>query len=161
MPRKIFVSYALPYANGSIHLGHMVGYTQTDIWVRYQRLRGHECHYVCAIDAHGTPVMLRAEAEGITPEALVERMHGEQARDFEDFQVRFDRFHSTHSDENKALVERIYTALRDNGHIERRTITQAYDEQKGLFLPDRYVRGTCPRCGAEDQYGDNCENCGA
>ena len=159
--RNIFVSYALPYANGSIHLGHMVGYTQTDVWVRFQRLRGHNCHYVCAIDAHGTPVMLRAASEGVSPESLVEKMHAEQARDFADFQVAFDNFHSTHTPENRELVERIYTALRDNGHIERRAITQAYDEEKGMFLPDRYVKGTCPRCGTEDQYGDNCENCGA
>ena len=160
-PRKIFVSCALPYANGSIHLGHMVGYTQTDMWVRFQRLRGNECYYVCAIDAHGTPVMLRARSEGITPEALVEKMHGEQAQDFADFQVGFDNFGTTHSKENRELATGIYEALRDNGHIERRTITQAYDETEGMFLPDRFVRGTCPRCGAEDQSGDNCENCSA
>ena len=160
-PRKIFVSHALPYANGSIHLGHMVGYTQSDIWVRYQRMRGHTCHYVCAIDAHGTPVMLRAQKEGIAPEALVERMHAEQTRDFADFQVAFDNFTSTHAAENKTLVEEIYLALRDAGHIESRIITQAYDEQEGMFLPDRYVTGTCPRCATPDQYGDNCENCSA
>ncbi|MFK8016274.1 MAG: methionine--tRNA ligase [Gammaproteobacteria bacterium] len=160
-PRKIFVSHALPYANGSIHLGHMVGYTQSDIWVRFQRMRGHECHYVSATDAHGTPVMLRARDEGITPEALITRMQAEQAQDFVDFHVEFDNFTSTHADENKALVEQMYRALREAGHIESRVITQAYDEQEGMFLPDRYVRGTCPRCAAPDQYGDNCENCSA
>lgn len=159
--RQIFVSNALPYANGSLHLGHMLGYTQADIWVRFQRLRGHTCHYVCAIDAHGTPIMLRAQEEGIKPEQLVARMHAEQGRDFADFQIEFDNFHSTHAPENQALVEEFYLALREAGHIETRTITQAYDEQEGLFLPDRYVRGTCPKCATPDQYGDNCENCSA
>ncbi len=160
-PRKILVTSALPYANGDIHLGHLVEYLQTDIWVRFQKMQGHDCMYVCASDAHGTPIMLRAEQEGISPEALIERYTRAHQRDLADFLIEFDNYHSTHSDENREIVQRIYAALDAGGHIERRTIQQAYDDEKGMFLPDRFVRGTCPRCGALDQYGDNCEVCGA
>jgi methionyl-tRNA synthetase len=159
--RKILVTSALPYANGSIHLGHLVEYIQTDIWVRFQRLQGHEVHYVCADDAHGTPIMLKARQEGITPEALIDGMNAEHREDFAAFHVAFDNYYSTHSDENRELAETIYRRLRDAGHIASRTITQAYDPEEGMFLPDRFIKGTCPRCGAADQYGDNCEVCGA
>ena len=159
--RTILVTSALPYANGAPHLGHIVEYVQTDIWVRFQRLRGHDCLYVCASDAHGTPIMLKARQEGISPEALIERVGAEQRRDFADFDVSFDNFHTTHSPENRELTEGIYERLVAGGHIRRETIRQAYDEQAQMFLPDRYVRGTCPRCGALDQYGDSCESCGA
>jgi len=159
--RQILVTSALPYANGSIHLGHLVEYIQTDIWVRFQKLRGHECHYVCADDTHGTPVMLRAQQEGITPEQLIERMHAEHARDFAEFGVAFDSYYSTHSPENRELAETIYIRLRDAGHIAKRTIEQAYDPVKQMFLPDRFIKGECPKCGAKDQYGDSCEVCGA
>jgi len=159
--RRILVTSALPYANGSIHLGHLVEYIQTDIWARFQKLRGHECWYVCADDTHGTPIMLRAQKEGITPEQLIERMGTEHQRDFADFNIGFDNYYSTHSAENRALAETIYTRLRDAGHIARRTIQQAYDPVKQMFLPDRFIKGECPRCGAKDQYGDNCEVCGA
>ncbi len=159
--REILVTSALPYANGPIHLGHLVEYIQTDIWVRFQRLRGNRCIYVCASDAHGTPIMLRARQEGITPEALIERVGAEQQRDFADFLIEFDNYHTTHSEENRVLVEQIFAALQDAGHITSRTISQAFDESEQMFLPDRFVRGTCPRCGAEDQYGDSCEACGA
>ncbi|EEF78721.1 methionine--tRNA ligase [Methylophaga thiooxydans] len=161
MQRKILVTSALPYANGSIHLGHMVEYIQTDIWVRFQRMRGHECHYVCADDAHGTPIMLRAQKEGITPEQLISDVSTEHQADFAEFAISFDNYHSTHSDENRALASQIYLANRDAGHIETRTISQAYDPEKEMFLPDRFIRGECPKCGAADQYGDNCEACGA
>ena len=161
MQRKILVTSALPYANGSIHLGHMVEYIQTDIWVRFQKMRSHECHYVCADDAHGTPIMLRAQNEGITPEQLISDVQKEHQADFADFSIDFDNFYSTHSDENKALASQIYLANRDAGHIETRTIVQAYDPVKELFLPDRFIKGECPKCGAADQYGDNCEACGA
>jgi methionyl-tRNA synthetase len=161
MQRKILVTSALPYANGSIHLGHMVEYIQTDIWVRFQKMRGHECHYVCADDAHGTPIMLRAQNEGITPEQLISDVSKEHQADFADFAIGFDNYHSTHSDENRALASQIYLANRDAGHIESRTISQAYDPEKEMFLPDRFIRGECPKCGAADQYGDNCEACGA
>ena len=161
MQRKILVTSALPYANGSIHLGHMVEYIQTDIWVRFQKMRGHECHYVCADDAHGTPIMLRAQNEGITPEQLIADVQKEHQADFAEFSIGFDNFYSTHSDENKALASQIYLANRDAGHIETRTIEQAYDPEKELFLPDRFIKGECPKCGATDQYGDNCEACGA
>jgi methionyl-tRNA synthetase len=160
-PRRLLVTSALPYANGPIHLGHMLEYVQTDIWVRFERLRGNECIYVCADDTHGTPIMLKARAEGIEPEALIARVWHEHKRDFDDFGIGLDNFYTTHSAENRDLTRRIYTALAAAGHIERRTIRQAYDEQAGMFLPDRYVRGTCPRCGAKDQYGDSCEVCGA
>jgi methionyl-tRNA synthetase len=159
--RKLLVTSALPYANGPIHIGHLVEYLQTDIWVRFQRLMGNDCTYICASDAHGTPIMLRARTEGIEPEALVERYRAEHQRDFAAFNVAFDNYHSTHSDENRVLVEQIYARLTENDLIERRTIQQAYDEEAGMFLPDRFLRGTCPRCKAEDQYGDNCEVCGA
>jgi len=160
-PRQIVVTSALPYANGPIHIGHMLEYVQTDIWVRFQKMRGHECIYVCADDAHGTPIMLRAQAEGITPEALIERMHAEHLRDFTDFGVAFDNYYSTHSEENRHFAELIYTRLRDGGHIRTRVISQAYDPKAEMFLPDRFIKGECPNCGADDQYGDNCENCGA
>ncbi len=159
--RQILVTSALPYANGSIHIGHLVEYIQTDIWVRFQRMQGHKCTYVCADDAHGTPIMLRAQNEGITPEELILATDKEHRADFSDFNVSFDNFHSTHSDENREIVETIYKRLRDAGHIEKRTIKQAYDPEKEMFLPDRFIKGTCPKCGAEDQYGDNCEVCGA
>jgi methionyl-tRNA synthetase len=159
--RTLLVTSALPYANGVPHLGHIVEYVQTDIWVRYQRLRGHDCLYVCASDAHGTPIMLKARQEGISPEQLIGQMSAVQRRDFADFDVSFDNFHTTHSDENREVTERIYRKLVEGGHIRRETIRQAYDEQARMFLPDRYVRGTCPRCGTLDQYGDSCESCGA
>jgi len=158
--RTMLVTSALPYANGPIHMGHLVEYIQTDIWVRYQRLIGNDCTYVCASDAHGTPIMLSARKEGISPEELVTRYHVEHERDLASFLVEFDNFHTTHSDENRDLVEQIYTRLDARGLIVKRTIDQAYDEQAGMFLPDRFVRGTCPACGAEDQAGDNCEVCG-
>jgi methionyl-tRNA synthetase len=161
MSRKILVTNALPYANGDIHLGHLVGYIQADIWVRFQRMRGHTVHYVCADDTHGTPVMLRAEKEGITPEALIARMHGEHLRDFIDFFVVFDNYHTTHSPENRFYAEDIYANLRAANLIEARSIEQFYDPVKEMFLPDRFIKGECPKCGAEDQYGDNCEACGA
>jgi len=160
-PRKILVTSALPYANGPIHIGHLVEYLQTDIWVRFQKLQGHDCIYICASDAHGTPIMLRARTEGIEPEALVARYRAEHTQDFAAFHIGFDNYHSTHSEENRLLVEQIYACLTDKGLIARRTIKQAYDEQAGMFLPDRFLKGTCPRCGAADQYGDNCEVCGA
>ena len=159
--RKILVTSALPYANGPIHLGHLVEYIQTDIWVRFQKMRGHKCWYVCADDTHGTPIMLRAQQEGITPEALIGRMHGEHARDFAEFGVTFDNYHTTHSDETRVLAELIYERLKEGGHIARRTIKQAYDPVRQMFLPDRFIKGECPRCGAPDQYGDSCEVCGA
>lgn len=157
--RRILVTSALPYANGPIHIGHLVEYLQTDIWVRFQKMRGHECYYVCADDAHGTPIMLKAEQEGITPEALIARVGAEHQRDFAGFGIEFDNYHSTHSPENREIAELIYTRLKEGGHIARRTITQAFDPVKNLFLPDRFIRGTCPHCGADDQYGDSCENC--
>jgi methionyl-tRNA synthetase len=159
--RTMLVTSALPYANGSIHLGHLVEYIQTDIWVRFQKMRGHDCIYVCADDAHGTPIMLRAQQEGIEPEALIVRVAEEHQADFADFHIDFDNYHSTHSDENRQLSELIYRRNRDGGHIKTRTITQAYDPQKEMFLPDRFIKGECPRCGAADQYGDSCEVCGA
>lgn len=159
--RKILVTSALPYANGPIHLGHMVEYIQTDIWVRFQKMQGHECYYVCADDAHGTPIMLHAQKLGITPEALIARISEEHQRDFAGFHIGFDNYYSTHSEENKELAETIYLRLRDAGHIDSRMVKQAYDPVKEMFLPDRFVKGECPRCGAKDQYGDNCEACGA
>ncbi len=159
--RNIMVSSALPYANGSIHMGHLVEYIQSDIWARFQKLCGHNCTYVCAADAHGTPIMIKARQEGVTPEALVERVAAEQLSDLQSFGVAFDNFHSTHSPENEELVTRMYHALRDNGHIYTKTIQQAYDETEKMFLPDRFVKGTCPVCKSEDQYGDACEVCGS
>ncbi|WP_370315373.1 methionine--tRNA ligase [Thalassolituus sp.] len=159
--RKILVTSALPYANGSIHLGHLLEYIQTDIWVRFQKARGHQCTYVCADDAHGTAIMLRAEKEGISPEEQIARVKAEHETDFADFQIAFDNFHSTHSEENRELSAAIYKACRDKGHIATRSIKQLYDPVKELFLADRYIKGNCPKCDAEDQYGDNCEVCGA
>ncbi len=160
-PRKILITSALPYANGPIHIGHLVEYIQTDIWSRFQKMRGHECHYVCADDAHGTPIMLRARQEGIPPEQLIARVSVEHKADFADFRVGFDNYHSTHSDENRYFATTIYERNRDKGHISSRTITQAYDPVEQMFLPDRFIKGECPKCGAKDQYGDNCEACGA
>ncbi|SEF95912.1 methionyl-tRNA synthetase [Halopseudomonas aestusnigri] len=159
--RQILVTSALPYANGSIHLGHMLEYIQTDIWVRFQKLRGHQAVYVCADDAHGSAIMLRAEKEGITSEQLIANVHAEHSADFADFLVNFDNFYSTHSEENRELSELIYTRLKEAGHISTRSVTQYYDPEKGMFLADRFIKGTCPKCAAEDQYGDNCEKCGA
>jgi methionyl-tRNA synthetase len=159
--RNILVTSALPYANGPIHIGHLVEYIQTDIWARFQRLRGHSCLYVCADDAHGTPIMLKAEQEGITPEELIERIGREHRADFADFAIAFDNYHTTHSAENRELANTIYAGLRRGGHLSTRIIRQAYDPVKGMFLPDRFIRGGCPRCGAPDQYGDSCEECGA
>ncbi len=165
MTRKILVTSALPYANGAIHLGHLVEYIQTDIWVRFQKMQSKEkvaaCWYVCADDTHGTPIMLRAEKDGITPEALIARVHGEHARDFAGFYVAFDNFYSTHSDETRECANEIYARLQKAGLIEKRTIEQYYDPLKAMFLPDRFIKGECPKCGAKDQYGDNCEVCGA
>lgn len=161
MSRKILVTSALPYANGSIHLGHLVEYIQTDIWVRFQKLRGHQCTYVCADDAHGTAIMLKAEENGISSEAQIANIKAEHEKDFADFQIAFDNFHSTHSSENKELSELIYNRLAANDHIATRTITQAYDPEKELFLADRYIKGICPKCKSPDQYGDNCEVCSA
>jgi methionyl-tRNA synthetase len=161
MARKILVTSALPYANGSIHLGHLVEYIQTDIWVRFQKMQGHTVHYVCADDTHGTPIMLRAEKEGITPEALIEGVHKEHSADFDEFLVGFDNYYSTNSDENKTLSQNIYRALKTNGKIATKTIEQFYDPVKNMFLPDRFIKGECPKCHAKDQYGDSCEVCGA
>lgn len=161
MSRKILVTSALPYANGSIHLGHLVEYIQTDIWVRFQKLRGHECTYVCADDAHGTAIMLKAEENGISPDQQIANIKAEHEKDFADFDIVFDNFHSTHSSENKELSELIYNKLLANNHIAKRTITQAFDPEKELFLADRYIKGSCPKCGSPDQYGDNCEVCSA
>ena len=160
-PRDILVTSALPYANGSLHLGHMLEQVQTDIWVRFQQSRGHNCRYVCADDAHGTAIMLTAEEQGITPEELITRMQAEHERDSADFLINFANFHSTHSEENREFSESIYRALKANGHIAEREITQAFDPERELFLSDRYIKGTCPRCKTPDQYGDNCEACGA
>ncbi len=160
-PRKILVTSALPYANGSIHLGHMVETIQTDIWVRFQKQRGHHCIYVCADDAHGTAIMLTAEKLGISPEAQIARIKAEHERDFKDFLIAFDNYHSTHSPENEALSQGIYRAIKRGGKIAERRIVQAFDPEKSLFLADRYITGSCPRCKADGQYGDNCENCGA
>ncbi|WNB75951.1 methionine--tRNA ligase [Methylomonas koyamae] len=159
--RKILVTSALPYANGPIHLGHLVEYIQTDIWVRFQKQRGHECFYVCADDTHGTPIMLRADKEGITPEQLIADVEKQHRADFAEFGVGFDQYHSTHSPENREFSALIYQRLRAGGHISQRSITQAYDPKKNMFLPDRFIKGECPKCGAADQYGDSCEACGA
>ena len=159
--RKILVTSALPYANGPIHLGHLVEYIQTDIWVRFQKQRGNNCTYVCADDAHGTPIMLKADQLGISTEALIAQVSQDHQRDFAGFMVGFDNYYSTHSQENKHFASLIYTRLRDKGHIVKKTIIQAYDPEKQMFLPDRFVKGDCPKCGAVDQYGDSCEKCGA
>jgi methionyl-tRNA synthetase len=161
MNRRILATCALPYANGPIHLGHLLEYIQTDIWVRFQKLRGEQCLYVCADDAHGTAIMLKAEENGITPEQQIAQVKAEHERDFADFQIRFDNYHSTHSPENKALSEMVFQRNQEAGYIIEKTITQLYDPQRGMFLADRFVRGACPKCQAPDQYGDNCEVCGA
>ncbi|PKO51948.1 MAG: methionine--tRNA ligase, partial [Betaproteobacteria bacterium HGW-Betaproteobacteria-20] len=159
--RKILVTSALPYANGSIHLGHLVEYIQTDIWVRFQKMQGHSVHYVCADDTHGTPIMLRAEKEGITPEALIANVHAEHSADFKEFLVEFDNYYSTNAPENKELAQSIYKKLDANNKIAKKTIEQFYDPVKNMFLPDRFIKGECPKCHAKDQYGDSCEVCGA
>ena len=159
--RKILVTCALPYANGSIHLGHMLEHIQADIWVRYQRMRGNTIHFICADDAHGTPIMLKAQQLGITPEQMIADVSKEHQADFAGFAISFDNYHSTHSDENRELASLIYTRLRDSGYIKSRGISQLFDPEKGMFLPDRFVKGTCPKCKAPDQYGDNCDVCGA
>ncbi|MGH6636263.1 MAG: methionine--tRNA ligase [Gammaproteobacteria bacterium] len=159
--RKLLVTSALPYANGPIHLGHLVEYIQTDIWVRFQKMRGRLCYYVCADDAHGTPIMLRAQQDGLSAEQLIARMGEEHRADFADFAIGFDNYYSTHSPENQALCTTIYQRLQEGGHIDKRVIEQLYDPERKMFLPDRFIRGRCPRCGAEDQYGDSCEACGA
>jgi len=159
--RKILVTSALPYANGPIHLGHLLEYIQTDIWVRFQKARGHQCTYVCADDAHGTAIMLKAEQMSQTSEQLIDQVNEDHRRDFADFLIEFDNYYSTHSEENRVLSEFIYKACRDKGHIATREITQTYDPEKELFLADRFIKGTCPKCQTDDQYGDNCEACGA
>ena len=157
--RKILVTCALPYANGAIHLGHMLEHIQADIWVRFQRMRGHKIHFVCADDAHGTPIMLNADKLGITPEELIEKAKADHIADFSGFNISFDNYHSTHSEENKELTSAIYKKLKANGFIKSKVISQLFDPEKNMFLPDRFVKGTCPKCKAEDQYGDNCEVC--
>ena len=159
--RKLLVTSALPYANGPIHLGHLVEYIQTDIWVRMQKMRGNDCLYVCADDAHGTPIMLRAKQEGVTPETLIKRVWEDHKADFDGFLIGFDNYYTTHSDENRELASLMYERLKEKGHIAQRAIMQAYDPEAEMFLPDRFIKGTCPNCGAEDQYGDSCEVCGA
>ena len=159
-PRKILVTSALPYANGSIHLGHMVEHIQTDVWVRFQKLRGHECYYCCADDTHGTPVMLAAQKQGIAPEDMIAKVREEHLTDFTGFHIGYSNYYSTHSHENKQFSEQIYRALKANGKIESRVIEQLFDPEKQMFLPDRFVKGECPKCHAQDQYGDNCEVCG-
>ena len=159
--RKILITSALPYANGPIHLGHMVEYIQTDIWARFQRLRGHSCIFAWADDAHGTPIMLRAQQEGIEPQELIDNMKAEHERDFDDFFISYDNFHTTHSEENRLFSEQIYLAAKAKGNISTKVIKQAYDPKAEMFLPDRFVKGECPKCGTADQYGDNCESCGA
>ena len=159
--RRIVVTSALPYANGSIHLGHLVEYIQTDIWARSQKMSGNECVYICADDSHGTPIMLKAKELGITPEELIEKTYDEHVKDFKDFQIEFDNFHTTHSDENKEISQKIYQSLRDKGNIVSKEIEQFYDNEAKMFLPDRFIKGECPKCGAKDQYGDSCEECGA
>ncbi len=161
MPRQILLTSALPYANGPLHLGHMVEAVQADIWARFQRLRGHICHYICADDAHGTPIMLRAQQAGLTPETLIAQIHAQHQEDFAGFQIAFAHYHITHSPENQQWVNTIYQRLQATGAITRRTIAQAYDPVRAMFLPDRFIKGTCPRCDAPDQYGDGCEQCGA
>ena len=160
MTRKILVTSALPYANGSIHLGHMVEHIQTDVWVRFQKLRGHECHYCCADDTHGTPVMLAAQKQGIAPEDMIAKVREEHLADFTGFFIGYDNYYSTHSPENKQFSQDIYRTLKANGKIESRVIEQLFDPEKQMFLPDRFVKGECPKCHAQDQYGDNCEVCG-
>ena len=159
--RRILVTSALPYANGDLHLGYMLEVIQTDIWVRFQKMQGNECYYVCADDAHGTPIMLKADEMGITPEELIAGVSERHQADLDDFHIDFSQYHSTHSDENRYFSELIYNRLNESGYIKRRVISQSFDPEKKMFLPDRYIKGECPKCGAEDQYGDNCEVCGA
>ncbi len=159
--RRILVTSGLPYANGPIHMGHLVEAVQTDVWCRLQRMRGHECYYVCAEDAHGTPIMLRAEREGVSPEDLIVRLAAEHLEDYRAFSIHFDNYYTTHSPENRALVEGIYERLKARGSIDRRRVRQFYDPEREMFLPDRFVKGTCPRCGARDQNGDSCDECGS
>lgn len=159
--RRILVTSALPYANGELHLGYMLETIQTDIWVRFQKMMGNECHYVCADDAHGTPIMLKADEMGIEPETLIEQVKVRHQADLDDFHIDFSYYHSTHSEENREISELIYNRLNDSGYIKKRVISQAFDPEKEMFLPDRYIKGECPKCGADDQYGDNCEVCGA
>ena len=159
--RRILVTSALPYANGELHLGYMLETIQTDIWVRFQKMMGNECHYVCADDAHGTPIMLKANEMGIEPETLIEQVKIRHQADLDDFHIDFSQYHSTHSEENREISELIYNRLNDSGYIKKRVISQAFDPEKEMFLPDRYIKGECPKCGADDQYGDNCEVCGA
>jgi methionyl-tRNA synthetase len=161
MPRKILVTSALPYANGSLHLGHIIEAVQTDIWVRFQRMQGHDCIYVCAEDSHGTPVMIKAQAEGVSPEELIRKVAAEHLADYQGFLIGHDHFHTTHSPENQAITADLYCKLKAAGHITTRSVRQAYDEKAGMFLPDRYVKGECPVCHTVDQYGDSCENCGS
>ena len=159
--RRILVTSALPYANGELHLGYMLETIQTDIWVRFQKMMGNECHYVCADDAHGTPIMLKADEMGIEPETLIEQVKIRHQADLNDFHIDFSQYHSTHSEENREISELIYNRLNDSGYIKKRVISQAFDPEKEMFLPDRYIKGECPKCGADDQYGDNCEVCSA
>jgi len=159
--RRILVTSALPYANGDLHLGYMLETIQTDIWVRFQKMMGNECYYVCADDAHGTPIMLKADEMGIEPETLIDQVKTRHQADLNDFHIDFSQYHSTHSEENRYYSELIYNRLNDSGYIKKRVISQAFDPEKGMFLPDRYIKGECPKCGADDQYGDNCEVCGA
>jgi methionyl-tRNA synthetase len=159
--RRILLTSSLPYANGAIHIGHMLEYIQTDIWARFQRAQGHECYFAWADDAHGTPIMLSAQKEGIEPEELIERMNLEHQQDFQDFGLSYDHYSSTHSDANRRMVELIYSRLQEGGFVTTRTISQFFDEREGMFLPDRFIRGTCPKCNTEDQYGDSCESCGS
>ena len=159
--RRILVTSALPYANGDLHLGYMLEVIQTDIWVRFQKMQGNECHYVCADDAHGTPIMLKADEMGINPEELIAGVSKRHQADLNDFHIDFSQYHSTHSEENRHYSELIYNRLNDSGYIKKRVISQSFDPEKEMFLPDRYIKGDCPKCGAEDQYGDNCEVCGA
>lgn len=161
MSKSILVTSALPYANGPIHIGHLVEYIQTDIWVRFQKMCGNDCIYICADDAHGTPIMLRAQQEGISPEDLIAKVKKEHEQDFSDFHIEFDNYHSTHSEENKKHATTIYSRLKENGHITTKTVTDLFDPKENVFLPDRFVKGECPKCHAKDQYGDNCEVCGA
>jgi len=159
--RNILVTSALPYANGPLHMGHMVEYIQSDIWVRFQKMRGHNCFSICADDAHGTAISLYAQSAGVSPEQLIEQIHEQRLKDFTDFNIHFDNYHTTHSEENRKLVESIYDRLKKKGHIITKTITQAYDTEKQMFLADRYIKGQCPKCGEKDQYGDNCDKCGS
>lgn len=159
--RKMLVTYALPYANGSLHLGHLAGFIQTDIWVRFQKMQGADCLFLCGCDGHGTPIMIQAEKMGLPPEQLIEQYRKEHAKDIKGFLVELDNYHTTHSEENEALVTTVFKRHIEKGNISKRVISQAYDPEKQMFLPDRYIKGECPRCGAKDQYGDNCEVCGA